>query len=172
MNSYTCENCNIPCGLIAYSNISDGKVWYCRNCKNRKSICYHSFFDKSHVSLHNFLIVVHCWSRDMFQIDIMHEFSIQSRTTIIDWTNFCRDICNAWLQQNPMKIGGINKNGEIKFFHRKHHRGEWRPGHWFSGGIERISKEISKAVLLVYHAPFYLCKFKTKLEFFIFTNVN
>ena len=28
---------------------------------------------------------------------------------------------------------------ETKFFHRKYHRGQWRPGHWVFGGIERGS---------------------------------
>ena len=28
---------------------------------------------------------------------------------------------------------------ETKFFHRKYHRGKWRPGHWVFGGIERGS---------------------------------
>ena len=28
---------------------------------------------------------------------------------------------------------------KTKFFHRKYHRGQWRPGHWVFGGIERGS---------------------------------
>nr|XP_047137995.1 uncharacterized protein LOC124814389 [Hydra vulgaris] len=64
-------------------------------------------------------------------------------------TNFCRDVCEVDLETNPSVIGGINADGtpivveidESKFFHRKYHRGQWRPGHWVFGGIEKESRK-------------------------------
>ena len=46
---------------------------------------------------------------------------------------------------NPAEIGGMDFDGnqlvveidESKFFHRKYHRGQWCPGHWVFGGVER-----------------------------------
>ena len=45
---------------------------------------------------------------------------------------------------NPAEIGGMDFDGnqlvveidESKFFHRKYHRGQWRPGHWVFGGVK------------------------------------
>ena len=70
-----------------------------------------------------------------------------------NWYNFCRDVCEHYLVNNPVQIGGIDldDNGNIvpkvveidesKFFHRKYHRGQWREGHWVFGGIERGSNK-------------------------------
>ena len=65
--------------------------------------------------------------------------------TIVDWSNFCQDVGEWYLINNPSEIGGISANGEplvvevdeSKFFHRKYHRGQWVPGHWVFGGVER-----------------------------------
>uniref|UniRef100_A0A0L8GEG9 ISXO2-like transposase domain-containing protein n=1 Tax=Octopus bimaculoides TaxID=37653 RepID=A0A0L8GEG9_OCTBM len=80
------------------------------------------------------------------QKHIIDECSL-SHTSVVDWSNFCREVCDEWLRQNPMEIGGVDNNGqplvveidESKFFHRKYHRGLWRPGHWVFGGVERDS---------------------------------
>ena len=69
--------------------------------------------------------------------------------TLADWANFCRDVCEVDLETNPSVIGGINADetpivveiDESKFFHRKYHRGQWRPGHWVFDGIERESRK-------------------------------
>ena len=69
--------------------------------------------------------------------------------TLADWANLCRDVCEVDLETNPSVIGGINADGtpivveidESNFFHRKYHRGQWRPGHWVFGGIERESQK-------------------------------
>lgn len=65
----------------------------------------------------------------------------------MDWSIFCRDLCEEWFEGHPREIGGIYENGEpivveideSKFFHRKYHRGQWREGHWVFGGVERRS---------------------------------
>ena len=36
-NSYICDHCNVECRLIQCGDISDGKVWNCGTCCNKKS---------------------------------------------------------------------------------------------------------------------------------------
>ena len=52
--------------------------------------------------------------------------------TIVDWCNFCREICENHVIDNDDTIGGLDAQGfsetvefhESKFFHRKYHRGQ------------------------------------------------
>ena len=84
----------------------------------------------------------------MQQSEIQHKAVMNDTpNTFADWANFCRYVCEVDLETNPSVIGGINAYGtpidveidESKFFHRKHHCGQWRPGHWVFSGIERES---------------------------------
>lgn len=148
-NSFMCNRCDVQCSLISRSDISDSKTWYCRGCKNKKSIREGSWFAKSHLSLYQIVIIVYCWAHDFPQKDIAREANwINSDTTLVDWCNFCRELCEQWLEENPMEIGGIDEaNGEplivevdeSKYFYRKYHRGQWRQGQWVFGGVERRS---------------------------------
>ncbi|KAH0813378.1 hypothetical protein GEV33_009413 [Tenebrio molitor] len=50
--------------------------------------------------------------------------------TIVDWCNFCREVCERDLKENPIEVGGFDQLGvpkiveidESKFFHRKYNR--------------------------------------------------
>ena len=146
-NSIMCENCQKDFHLNKYESSCDGFRWYCNSCKKRKSVREGSFFSHSHLSLFSLIVIMYCWARDMPQKNACEESGGVSSHTIVDWFNFCRDICAQWLENHPMEIGGIDENGEslvveideTKFFHRKYHRGLWREGHWVFGGIERGS---------------------------------
>lgn len=64
MNSFMCPVCQQPCALIARSDILDGKTWYCKMCKNKKSICHGSFLERSHLSFHQMILIIYGWARD------------------------------------------------------------------------------------------------------------
>ncbi len=38
--------------------------------------------------------------------DLTHELKVLSKKTLIDWKNFCRDICAMYFIDNPQQIGG------------------------------------------------------------------
>ena len=148
-NSNRCGTCNGDFHLNAYEQSGDGFRWYCKTWKKRKSIREGSFFKESRMSLHSIIVIMYCWARDIPQKNACEEAGGASPRTIVDWYNFCRDICAQWLENNPMEIGGLTENGdsivveidESKFFHRKYHRGQWRQGHWVFGGIESQSRK-------------------------------
>ena len=86
----------------------------------------------------------------MSQVDMKHEIGLaDNNVTIVDWCNFCRDICAQWLAHNDnvTEIGGLRDDGtpivveidESYFFHLKYHRGQYRRGHWVFGVVERES---------------------------------
>lgn len=93
------------------------------------------------------LIILYGWSRMCHQKDVAHEgqISLTAAHTMVDWFNFCREVCEQYLEEHPISIGGLDENGfpktveidESYFFHRKYHRGMWREGRWVFGGVER-----------------------------------
>ncbi|XP_047127811.1 uncharacterized protein LOC124808650 [Hydra vulgaris] len=128
-NNVECNNCQQPFSLNAYKDAADAFRWYCKGCKQRQSVREGSFFSKSRLPLQKLIYYIYVWSRNMPQKEIQHEA--------------------VELETNPSVIGGINADGtpivieidESKFFHRKYHRGQWRPGRWVFGGIERVSRK-------------------------------
>ncbi len=61
----------------------------------------------------------------MSESQIAKELRISS-STIVDWYNFCREVCEVNIIKNNMKIGGENKRVQIdesKIGKRKYHRG-------------------------------------------------
>ena len=146
-NNIHCDTFNKEFHLNRCESISDKFRWYCTSCKKKKSVREGSFFSRSHLSLHSILVIMYCWARDMQQKHTCEESGGVSAHTVVDWFNFCRDICSQCLENNPREIGGFAADGsslvveidESKFFHRKYHRGQWREGHWVFGGIERVS---------------------------------
>uniref|UniRef100_UPI00358F0D58 dual specificity calcium/calmodulin-dependent 3',5'-cyclic nucleotide phosphodiesterase 1A-like n=1 Tax=Myxine glutinosa TaxID=7769 RepID=UPI00358F0D58 len=139
--------CDRKSTMVAQSQI-DGKRWYRSTCKTRQSIRQGSWFEGSHLSLHNLLIISYCWAYDYPQKAIAREASCDKTKTVVDCANFHREVCEQFLETNPSEIGGIDERtgepivvqvDESKFFHRKYHRGQWREGQWVFGGIERSS---------------------------------
>ena len=67
--------------------------------------------------------------------------SFTSKNTMVDWYNFCHDICIKALENhNFQKIEGVCKiieTDESKFGKRKYHRGACCEGQWIFGGVER-----------------------------------
>ncbi len=48
-------------------------------------------------------------SRETDSINVLsHELKLLSNHTIIDWRNFCRNICAIHYINNPQKIGGMS----------------------------------------------------------------
>lgn len=148
-NSAACRQCNGGMSFVRRAVLTDGYQWKCRICRTEISVRTGSFFSGSHLTLLQLLIIVYGWARNWQQdtTALEAELGPGSTHTIVDWFNFCRDICEQHLENFPKEIGGLNEDltakvveiDESKFFHRKYHRGQWREGHWVFGGIERGS---------------------------------
>ena len=73
-----------------------------------------------------------------------------SKKTVIDWYNFCRDVCAEFMLQHSDPIGGpgtVVEVDEAKFGKRKYNRGHLRDGKWVLGGIERGTDNVFMVVI-------------------------
>ena len=83
------------------------------------------------------------WTNN-YSLDHIKQHANISPRTIIDWSNFCRDICAQISIKDNKKIGGAGHVVEIdesKFGKIKYHRGRRVDGVWVFGGIDRTTRE-------------------------------
>ena len=112
---------------------------------SRFSVRFGSFFSNTHLSLHQILRAAYYWANHPSSTltTIQTEASIHSKTTIIDYYNYFRDICQEWalrIQVND-RLGGLGRIIEIdesKLFHAKYNRGDMlrRTYDWVFGMLE------------------------------------
>lgn len=91
---------------------------------------------------------------------MMDELECSSRT-VVDWCNFCREVCSTWAERQDFHIGGVGKTVEIdesKIGKRKYNRGRRVEGQWVFGGVERESSK--------YNIIIYVCFFLNFTLFF------
>ncbi|CAF2988618.1 unnamed protein product [Rotaria sp. Silwood2] len=108
----TTEKCDENNNHVWYfgksSRAPDGYIFRCRRCRGTKSIRVGTFFEQSHLPLSAIFEIMYYWSREEDSIkQIMHEAEVGSNTTVVDWKNFCRDICAEYFLRNPAQIGGL-----------------------------------------------------------------
>jgi len=139
-----CERCS--CGNIKLyqdKTKADDKVWRCdnRNCTVKFSVRNHSFFSGSKLSLEQITKLIYFWTYKYPQEIVLHETGL-SNHSVIDFYNFCREVCSVIVEEQSEPIGGVGKVVEIdesKFGKRKYNRGKRVEGVWVFGGIERDS---------------------------------
>lgn len=128
---------------------TDCFIFACDQRGNRKNPCYcklsirhNSWFSRSKLSLSSLLKLTYYWVNKTPNFRTKFELEVGSNHTIVDYYNFCREVCVEILTKNCERIGGVNKIVEIdesKFGKRKYHRGKRVDGVWVFGGIERDS---------------------------------
>ena len=146
-----CEDCQVWMTEVKDSSrVADGYGWRCSRCRTKKSIRTGSFFETSKVALATLLRIMYLFCLDVpvkTTCELMH--GDISKPTIIDWFNFCRDICTGYLFRHPVRLGGAGRNDIVEVdealykrknkYHRGHDRGG---GKWVFGAIERITNKV------------------------------
>ena len=86
-------------------DVSDGFSWWCSHCKTRKTIREGSFFKKSHMTLRQWLLLLHLWAKMSPVTSAAEDLEI-SRPAAIDAYQWLREVCSTTLLQTPIMLGG------------------------------------------------------------------
>ncbi|XP_071576882.1 uncharacterized protein [Temnothorax nylanderi] len=151
----TCPQCNT---VINITYESKRQILHCSNkyykqvrgrkkqrktCNFKISIFHGTWFAKQHLAMVDvcrfiaYFLYIHP-PRHTF---LRQELQITDHT-IVDWTNFCRELLMQWVTDHQQQIGGrgiIVEIDEAKLGRRKHNKGRIVEGQWVFGGIERDS---------------------------------
>ena len=98
--------CNVAMEERPRKDVSDGCSWWCRQCKTRKSIRAGSFFEKSRLTLQQWLLMIVMWARECPVSDAILDAKVDMRTGI-DIYQWLREVCSTKLLQAPIILGGI-----------------------------------------------------------------
>ena len=97
--------CSIPMEERPRNDVSDGVSWWCRQCKTRKSIREGSFFQRSRLTLQDWLMLLIWWAKDAPVTDVADDVEV-TRMTAIDAFQWLREVCTTKLLQSPIILGG------------------------------------------------------------------
>ena len=103
-------NCRTPTAMVTQRrrDVSDGYGWRCRTCKKRLGSRSKSFFDKSRLTLQQWLILLYWLAREYPVTDARQEACV-SKKMAIDAYQWLREICSQKLTQTTIKLGGDGK---------------------------------------------------------------
>ena len=134
----TCSKCSSQCRFVPKKGTF---FWRCpkKGCQAVKSVRDGSYFSMSRLPLRTILKLMYRWSVKDQVSKSVKECGVSQRV-VVDWYNFCRDVCSQYFLDHPVLIGGPGKIVEIdesKFGRRKYNRVRVVDGHWVFGGVER-----------------------------------
>lgn len=144
----SCPTCGANMTLMKDSKVSDGHRWYCRSRKSAKkhehklSLRTGTFFEKSNMTLEEIIQIMYMWVHGHSQKQIHHELGTAQHTDV-DWSSFCREVCETTIINSSEKIGGpgiVVEIDESKFAKRKYNVGHRVQGGWVFGGREKDNK--------------------------------
>ena len=84
----------------------------CASCKTRKSIRKGSLFEKSHITLQKWLILLYFWAREYPVTTVAEDVGIE-KSTACDVYQWLREVCSTKLLQTPITLGGQNVTVQI-----------------------------------------------------------
>ncbi|KAI6198868.1 DDE-Tnp-IS1595 domain-containing protein [Aphelenchoides besseyi] len=146
-----CAKCGNEMELRTRSKARDGVEWRCRVSTNvdcsSASVRKNTWFAKSRLTLPVILKIVVMWALKMSNADIADSLKVSAHT-IVDYKNFCRDIC-AWANDRIGMLGGgevVVECDESAIGIPKYHRGAAKETRWIFGMVERGGRAVAVSV--------------------------
>ena len=97
---------------VTRSDVSDGKSWWCPQCKGRKSIREGSFFSRSRLTLQKWFMLLYFCVHDSPVIDVAVQVEV-SKGTANDVYQWLHEVCSSALLLTNTVFGGPGKVVEI-----------------------------------------------------------
>ena len=123
----------------------DSLWWRCSECSSWKSVRKGSFFECSHLTLAQWLIIFFHWTTNTPSKRIQELVEV-SKKTVINALARIREISSCKVDSENIQLGGTGRIVEIdesKFgVRQKYHHGRASHGPWVFGMIERHSKRV------------------------------
>ena len=109
------------------------------------SVKFGSWFEGANIKYETVWKLTYCWWRNLSNDNAEYECGVGD-DTVINWYNFCREICKSVLKDDDDggKIGGLGVKVEIdesKFGKRYQNKGRVVDGVWVFRGIEAQTKK-------------------------------
>ena len=115
-SSIICENCGSNISAPTYEKSRRQWWWRCNKkpagkppCKNFQfSIKKGTFFDNSRLGFYQVLwLVWHFVHNQTHHNTKLHlDLGRKNDKTVVDWFNFCREVCDWWMENKSEKLGG------------------------------------------------------------------
>ena len=106
-----CPTCFTPMRWTTCMDRSDGFKYECRGGQAVKrhrveqSIRHGSWFEKSNLTLQEVMKITYWWCADFCESQVKTQLRINSNT-IVDWSMFCREICELSIVRRTEPLGG------------------------------------------------------------------
>ncbi|XP_067010758.2 uncharacterized protein [Anabrus simplex] len=146
-NSRVCGKCGRDVQLLV-NNSRNRIAFACRRrvdgggeCGWYVSARKNTFFADSRLNLYEigYFAVLWCILPKPLSPVVKLELGFSGRT-IVEWCNFCREVCVAWVDANKKQIGGpgvVIEIDETEFGKSKYHKRRYTEGQKLIGGVER-----------------------------------
>jgi hypothetical protein len=80
-------------------------------CDFKQSVFKHTIFENSKMPANILIKVIYCWAYRLSQSQTIHECSLGSNHTCVDWFMMLRELCHV--DMSKVKIGGPGRIVEI-----------------------------------------------------------
>ena len=146
LEDYIC--CGQPSAKVVDPNLTDKEIFQCNLCRQRHSIRTGSFWSKSKLELTVLVTILYFFANCSTVTNVRNFLHRKaSKTTIIQWFNYFRDVMSTYLSNHPAMFQNCTVHIDETFIggKRKYNRGRIpnvRP-RWLLGIVSKTDHKIA-----------------------------